>query len=249
VRSGVTSVEEASAAIASASQDLSQRTESSASSLQQTAASMEELAGAVKISAESARQANQLVLSARDAAAGGGEVMARVVAAMREISALSEKITDIVGVIDGIAFQTNILALNASVEAARAGDQGRGFSVVASEVRSLAQRAAQSAHEIKDVITRSRNQVRDGATLVADAGAAMSSIVAEVKLIANLIGEISTAAAEQSGGIGQITDAVAHMDAMTQQNAAAAEESAAAAMSLREDAAHLHDAAAAFRVA
>jgi len=236
IRQSSEQVSTAASQIAAGNQDLSARTESQASSLQQTAASMEELTSTVKQSAEGARQASQLATSASEAATRGGEVVGRVVSTMNDITASSRRISEIISVIDGIAFQTNILALNAAVEAARAGDQGRGFAVVASEVRNLAQRSAQAAREIKGLITQSVQQVESGRTLVDDAGVAMGEIVLQVQRVTDLIAEISSAGLEQSGGIAQIMEAVNQMDQVTQQNAALVEESAAAAASLRQQA-------------
>ncbi|NKI93166.1 methyl-accepting chemotaxis protein [Rhizobacter sp. SG703] len=233
------SIENASAEIATGNQDLSHRTEQAASNLQQTASSMEQLTGTVNQSADSARQANQLASSAAEVAARGGSVVAQVVSTMDEINASSRKIGDIIGVIDGIAFQTNILALNAAVEAARAGEQGRGFAVVASEVRSLAQRSAQAAKEIKGLIGASVERVEAGSRLVADAGQTMNEIVGSVQRVTDIISEITAAAAEQSAGIGQVNGSVTQLDQMTQQNAALVEESAAAAESLKDQAARL----------
>jgi len=248
VRQSVDSISTASAEIATGNQDLSSRTEQTASSLQQTASSMEQLTGTVKQTADSARTANQLVSSASESAAKGGEVVAQVVATMDEINASSKKIADIIGVIDGIAFQTNILALNAAVEAARAGEQGRGFAVVAGEVRSLAQRSANAAKEIKTLIGASVEKVDSGAKLVQNAGGAMNEIVASVRRVSDIIGEITAAAAEQSDGIGQVNGAVNNLDQMTQQNAALVEESAAAAESLKEQAQRLQVAVSVFRL-
>ena len=248
VRSGVDSVSTASAEIAAGNQDLSSRTEQQASSLQETAASMEQLTSTVKQSADNARQANQLAGSAAEAAERGGEVVGKVVATMDDISASSKKISDIIGVIDGIAFQTNILALNAAVEAARAGEQGRGFAVVAGEVRNLAQRSAQAAREIKSLISDSVEKVNAGSQQVADAGSAMSEIVSQVRRVTDLIGEITSASMEQSSGISQVNEAVTQMDQVTQQNAALVEQSAAAAQSLREQADTLARAVAVFRI-
>ncbi len=248
VRSGVDSVSTASGQIAAGNQDLSSRTEEQASSLQQTAASMEQLTSTVKQSAESARQASQLASSASTAATRGGEVVGMVVMTMEEITASSRKIADIISVIDGIAFQTNILALNAAVEAARAGEQGRGFAVVAGEVRSLAQRSAQAAREIKSLISDSVSKVDEGSKQVTEAGSAMGDIVAQVKRVTDLIAEISSASLEQSTGIGQVNDAITQMDQVTQQNAALVEESAAAATSLKEQAIQLSTAVAVFKL-
>jgi methyl-accepting chemotaxis protein len=249
VRSATDSISTASTEIATGNQDLSARTEQAASNLQQTASSMEQLTGTVKQSADSARQANQLASSASSVAARGGQVVSQVVTTMDEINAASRKISDIIGVIDGIAFQTNILALNAAVEAARAGEQGRGFAVVAGEVRNLAQRSAQAAKEIKTLIGASVEKVESGSKLVQDAGTTMSEIVASVQRVADIIGEITAAAAEQSSGIGQVNTAVNQLDQMTQQNAALVEESAAAAESLKEQAHRLTEVVGQFRVA
>ena len=248
VRSTSDSIGTASAEIATGNQDLSQRTEQTASNLQQAASSMEQLTGTVKQSADSARQANQLASSAAEVAQRGGVVVAQVVSTMDEINASSKKIGDIIGVIDGIAFQTNILALNAAVEAARAGEQGRGFAVVASEVRSLAQRSAEAAREIKALIGASVEKVEGGSRLVADAGATMNEIVNSVKRVSDIIGEITAASAEQSDGIGQINGSVTQLDQMTQQNAALVEESAAAAESLKAQAAALAQVVGIFKV-
>ena len=236
IRSGTHEVSTASSEIATGNQDLSQRTEQTASNLQQTASSLSQLTGNVRQSAESAAQANQLASSATQVARRGGTVVSQVVSTMEEINSSSKKIADIIGVIDGIAFQTNILALNAAVEAARAGEQGRGFAVVASEVRSLAQRSAQAAKEIKTLIGASVDKVETGSKLVQDAGSTMDEIVASVQRVTDIIGEISAAALEQSQGIGQVNEAVTRLDQMTQQNAALVEESAAAAESLKDQA-------------
>ena len=249
VRTSTDSIGTASVQIATGNQDLSSRTEQTASNLQQTASSMEQLTGTVKQSADSARQANQLAASAAEVAQRGGSVVSQVVSTMDEINASSKKISDIIGVIDGIAFQTNILALNAAVEAARAGEQGRGFAVVASEVRSLAQRSAEAAKEIKGLIGASVDKVETGSRLVSDAGATMNEIVASVQRVSDIIGEITAAAAEQSDGIGQVNTAVTQLDQMTQQNAALVEESAAAAESLKDQAQRLAQVVAAFRLA
>ncbi|MDC8786493.1 methyl-accepting chemotaxis protein [Roseateles koreensis] len=241
VRSGINSVSTASAEIATGNEDLSARTEQTASNLQQTASSMEELTATVAQSADTARQANQLAASAAEAATRGGAVVTQVVANMAEITHSSRKISDIIGVIDGIAFQTNILALNAAVEAARAGEQGRGFAVVASEVRSLAQRSAEAAKEIKTLINASVERVDSGAHLVEQTGTAMGEIVTSVRRVTDMIGEIASAASEQRDGISQVNGAVTQLDQMTQQNAALVEESAAAAQSLREQARRLEE--------
>jgi methyl-accepting chemotaxis protein len=236
VRTATDHIGTAAREIASGNTDLSHRTEQAASRVQQSASSMEQLTGTVRQTADAARTATQLAGSASTVAQRGGDVVAQVVATMEDINASSRKISDIIGTIDGIAFQTNILALNAAVEAARAGEQGRGFAVVASEVRSLAQRSAEAAKEIKSLIGASVDKVESGTRLVADAGSTMTEIVASVQRVTDIIGEISAATTEQSGGLGQINGAVADLDRMTQQNAALVEESAAAAESLREQA-------------
>jgi len=248
VRQTADSLSIASQEIAHGNHDLSQRTEATASNLQQTASSMAQLTHTVSQSADAAAQANQLASSAAAVAQRGGQVVSQVVATMHDISASSRKISDIIGVIDGIAFQTNILALNAAVEAARAGDQGRGFAVVAGEVRTLAQRSAQAAKEIKALIGSSVDRVETGAQLVHDAGSTMSEIVASVQRVTDIIGEITAAASEQSGGIGQVNQAVSQLDQMTQQNAALVEQSAAAAESLKDQARQLAGMVAAFRL-
>jgi methyl-accepting chemotaxis protein len=248
VRNASESIATGSAQIANGNADLSQRTEEQASNLQQTAASMEQLTATVKHNADTARRASELAESASAVAAQGGSVVGQVVSTMDGITDSSKKITDIIGVIDGIAFQTNILALNAAVEAARAGEQGRGFAVVASEVRSLAQRSATAAKEIKVLIGESVGKVENGTRLVADAGRTMGDIVDQVKRVSQLITEISEASGEQSTGIGQIGDAVAQLDQVTQQNAALVEESAAAAESLRLQADSLARTVATFRL-
>ena len=239
VRASTDSIRTASSEVATGNQDLSARTEQTASNLQQAASSMEQLTATVRQSADSARQANQLAASAADVAARGGSVVSQVVATMGDINGASKKIADIIGVIDGIAFQTNILALNAAVEAARAGEQGRGFAVVASEVRSLAQRSAEAAKEIKGLIGDSVGKVEGGSRLVADAGRTMNEIVSSVQRVADIIGEITAASAEQSQGLGEINGAVTQLDQMTQQNAALVEQSTAAAESLKEQALRL----------
>ena len=248
VRGVADGISTASTQIASGNQDLSSRTEQAASNLQETAGSMEELTGTVTQTADSARTANQLANSASEAAAEGGAVVGQVVATMDEINSSSRKIGDIIGTIDGIAFQTNILALNAAVEAARAGEQGRGFAVVASEVRSLARRSAEAAKEIKTLIGASVERVEAGAQLVHKAGNSMTDIVARVQRVKDIIGEITTAANEQSMGIGQVNVAVSQLDQMTQQNAALVEESSAATESLREQAQRLADVVSIFRL-
>jgi methyl-accepting chemotaxis protein len=248
VRASTDSIGTASAEIATGNQDLSARTEQTASNLQQTASSMEQLTGTLKQSAASAHRANELANSAAQVAQRGGSVVCEVVSTMEQINASSHKIADIIGVIDGIAFQTNILALNAAVEAARAGEQGRGFAVVASEVRSLAHRSAEAAKEIKALIGTSVDKVQSGSRLVTDAGQTMSEIVASVKRVSDIIGEITTSAAEQSVGIGQINSAVAQLDQMTQQNAALVEQSTAASESMKSQAQQLAQAVASFRL-
>jgi methyl-accepting chemotaxis protein len=237
VHSGSEGLATASSEIAQGNQDLSDRTEQQASALEETAASMEELSSAVKQNADSARQANQLVLSASSVAARGGAVVEQVVETMKGINESSRRIADIIGVIDGIAFQTNILALNAAVEAARAGEQGRGFAVVASEVRSLAGRSAEAAKEIKALIGASVTRVEQGSALVDQAGATMSEVVSSIQQVADIMGKISAASGEQSVGVQQVGAAVHHMDQVTQQNAALVEQMAAAASSLK----HLAD--------
>jgi methyl-accepting chemotaxis protein len=239
VRKGTDTIASASSQIASGNMDLSSRTEEQASSLEQTAASMEQLTATVKQNADHARQANELAQSAADVAGKGGAVVAKVVDTMGSINASSQKISDIIGVIDGIAFQTNILALNAAVEAARAGEQGRGFAVVASEVRSLAQRSAAAAREIKVLIGNSVEQVEVGARLVDQAGATMGEIVDSVQRVTTIMREITLASNEQTTGIEQINQAVTQMDQVTQQNAALVEQAAAAAEALQDQAAHL----------
>jgi methyl-accepting chemotaxis protein len=248
VRQASDSIATGAAEIATGNADLSQRTEEQASNLQQTAASMEQLTATVKTNAETARQAAELAGAASAAAVQGGLVVGRVVDTMNDISASSKKVVDIIGVIDGIAFQTNILALNAAVEAARAGEQGRGFAVVASEVRSLAQRSAAAAKEIKGLITDSVEKVVAGSDLVGEAGQSMSEIVEQVKRVNELIGEMSAATHEQSQGINQVSDAVGQLDQVTQQNAALVEESAAAADSLSQQASRLVDTMSMFKL-
>ncbi|MES2251574.1 MAG: methyl-accepting chemotaxis protein [Pseudomonadota bacterium] len=247
VGANVAGVMSASSQIASGNEDLSSRTEQQASSLEQTAASMEELTSTVKQNADNALQANQLAVSASEVAVKGGAVVSQVVDTMGSINASSKKIVDIIGVIDGIAFQTNILALNAAVEAARAGEQGKGFAVVASEVRSLAQRSAAAAKEIKTLIGDSVEKVEAGSKQVAEAGRTMQEIVGSVKRVTDIMGEITTASQEQTSGIEQINQAIAQMDQVTQQNAALVEEASATAQSLQEQAEGLVRAAGVFR--
>ena len=248
VHSSSDSISTASAEIATGNLDLSVRTEETASQLQRAASSMMQLTGTVNQSADSARQANQLAASAAEVAQRGGQVIAAVVTTMEQINDSSKKIADIIGVIDGIAFQTNILALNAAVEAARAGEQGRGFAVVASEVRSLAQRSAGAAKEIKGLIGSSVERVDEGSRLVGNAGSTMREIVASVQRVSDIINEITAASSEQSDGIDQINKAVAQLDQMTQQNAALVEQSAAAAESLKDQAASLSHAVSTFKM-
>ncbi len=248
VRSGTETIATASSQIASGNLDLSSRTEEQASSLEETASAMEELTSTVKQNADNAQQANQLAASASGVAVQGGQVVEQVISTMQSISDSSKRIADIIGVIDGIAFQTNILALNAAVEAARAGEQGRGFAVVASEVRNLAQRSANAAKEIKSLITDSVESVEVGSKLVEQAGATMREVVNSVQRVTDIVSEISAASHEQSTGIEQVNQAIGQMDEVTQQNAALVEEAAAASQSLQDQAASLAQAVSVFKV-
>ena len=248
IRQSTQSVALASSEIATGNQDLSQRTEQTAANLQHTASSMEQLTQTVRHTADAAQQARQLAATAADVAVRSGSAVAQVVGTMDEIEQSSRRINDIIGVIDGIAFQTNILALNAAVEAARAGEQGRGFAVVAGEVRSLAGRSAEAAHEIKALIGDSVQKVAAGSQQVQQAGSTMQELVGSVQRVSDIIGEITAATAEQSGGIGAVNEAVTRLDQMTQQNAALVEQSAAAAASLKEQAQRLEQAVQTFRL-
>jgi methyl-accepting chemotaxis protein len=248
VRHGTDAIALASNEIAAGNSDLSARTESQASSLEETAASMEELTSTVKQNAENAVHASQLAGTASEVARRGGTVVGQVVQTMGAVHASSRKIVDIIGVIDGIAFQTNILALNAAVEAARAGEQGRGFAVVASEVRSLAQRSAEAAKEIKQLIHESVQNVEQGSQLVDQAGATMSEVVDSVRRVTEIITEIATASAEQSQGIDQINEAISNMDSVTQQNAALVEQAASAAESMKNQSAKLAQLVSVFKI-
>jgi methyl-accepting chemotaxis protein len=248
VRSGTDTIATASNQIAAGNLNLSQRTEEQASSLEETAASMEQLTSTVKQNADNASQANQLAVSASEVAIHGGTVVTQVVSTMGAINTSSKKIVDIIGVIDGIAFQTNILALNAAVEAARAGEQGRGFAVVAAEVRNLAQRSAAAAKEIKSLIDDSVEKVGLGSRLVDQAGSTMEEIVASVRRVTDIMGEITAASQEQTSGIEQINQAISQMDQVTQQNAALVEEAAAAAASLQDQAGALEQVVGAFKL-
>ncbi|HMT79736.1 MAG TPA: methyl-accepting chemotaxis protein [Azonexus sp.] len=248
IKESTDAINTAAKEIASGNQDLSSRTEEQASSLEETASSMEQLTSTVKQNADNARQANELAGTAQQVAVKGGEVVGQVVDTMSAIHQSSSKIADIIGVIDGIAFQTNILALNAAVEAARAGEQGRGFAVVATEVRNLAQRSAAAAKEIKGLISDSVEKVETGNKLVDQAGRTMEEVVSSIKRVAKIMGDISDASREQSSGIEQVSLAVSQMDEVTQQNAALVEEAAAAAESLEEQAHNLAQAVSIFRV-
>ena len=248
MRNGTDTVSTASAQIAAGTFDLSSRTEEQASSLEETRASMEELTATVRQNADNASQANTLASSASEIALKGGKVVAEVVVMMDMINQSSKKIADIIGVIDGIAFQTNILALNAAVEAARAGEQGRGFAVVATEVRSLAQRSATAAKEIKELIVESMGRVDTGCQLVEQAGGTMDEILVSIRHVTDIMGEIAAASVEQTSGIGQINQAISQMDQVTQQNSALVEESAAAAESLEREARSLAQIVAVFKL-
>ena len=248
VRHNADSVATASAEIAQGNADLSVRTERQAAALEQTAASMERLDATVRHNADNARQANQLAQGASSIATRGGEVVHQVVSTMKEINGSSRQIADIISVIDGIAFQTNILALNAAVEAARAGEQGRGFAVVAGEVRSLAQRSAEAARQIKELINTSVARVEQGSSLVDQAGETMQEIVVAIQRVTDIVGEISSASVEQSEGVSQISQAISEMERTTQQNAALVEQSSAAAESLKVQAAQMVDAVSVFRL-
>jgi methyl-accepting chemotaxis protein len=249
VRQSADSIQVASSEVSAGNNDLSTRTEQQASALEETAASTEELNATVKQNADNARQASQLAVGASSVAEQGGQVVQQVVETMKGINDSSKRINDIIGVIDGIAFQTNILALNAAVEAARAGEQGRGFAVVASEVRSLAGRSADAAKEIKSLIGASVERVEHGTQLVDQAGTTMTEVVNSIKRVADIMAEINAATAEQAAGISQVGEAVSHMDQATQQNAALVEESAAAAESLKVQAQQLVSAVAVFKLA
>jgi methyl-accepting chemotaxis protein len=248
VRQSTESITTASRELAAGNLDLSSRTEQQAASLEETASSMEELTSTVKQNADNARQANQMAITASEVAGKGGAVVSEVVDTMAAINESARKIVDIIGVIDGIAFQTNILALNAAVEAARAGEQGRGFAVVAAEVRTLAQRSAAAAKEIKGLIGDSVDKVNTGSVLVDQAGATMQEVVASVRRVSDLIGEIAAASQEQTSGIEQVNQAIAQMDQVTQQNAALVEEAAAASDSMRKQAGDLADAVSVFKL-
>ena len=248
VRTGTDTIFSASSEIASGNLDLSVRTELQAGTLEKSASSMQELTSTVNQNADNARRANQLALSASEVAVKGGAVVAQVVNTMESINSSSKKIVDIIGVIDGIAFQTNILALNAAVEAARAGEQGRGFAVVASEVRSLAQRSADAAKEIKGLIDDSVSKVGAGSTLVHQAGETMTEIVDSIRHVTDIMGDIASASAEQTAGIERVNDAISEMNNVTQQNAALVEQAAAGAQSLQDQAGHLEEVVSVFKL-
>ena len=249
VRHSSESIATGSAQIATGNADLSQRTEEQASNLQQTAASMEQISGTVQSNADTATEASQLAGNAVSAAERGGELMGNLVSTMKDISLASGKISEIIGVIDGIAFQTNILALNAAVEAARAGEEGRGFAVVAGEVRTLAQRSAEAAREIRTLIHTNVEKVRLGEQQADEAGGSIGDIVGQVQRVNQMIAEISNASAQQATGVGQVGDAITQLDQVTQQNAALVEESAAAAESLRTQAHRMAEMVSVFRLA
>ena len=248
VRTGTDTIATASSQIAAGNLDLSSRTEEQASALEETASSMEEITSTVKQNADNSMQANQLAASASDIAVKGGEVVSQVITTMSSISESSSKIVDIIGVIDGIAFQTNILALNAAVEAARAGEQGRGFAVVATEVRNLAQRSASAAKEIKGLIGTSVDKVNAGSKLVEQAGSTMQEIVSSVRRVTDIMSEITAASREQTAGIEQVNQAISQMDEVTQQNAALVEEAAAASQALQEQAGRLSEVVSVFKL-
>jgi len=248
VHESSSSIDNAAQEIAQGNMDLSNRTENQSANLEETASSMEELTSTVKQNSENAREASKLADSASDVAIHGGEVVRNVVTTMESIKASSSKIVDIIGVIDGIAFQTNILALNAAVEAARAGEQGRGFAVVAAEVRKLAQRSAAAAREIKELIQNSVDSVQSGAVLVDDAGRTMDEIVASVKRVTDIMSEIAQASLEQAQGIEQVNTSIIEMESVTQQNAALVEEAAAAAQSMQDQSRLLVEKVGSFRL-
>jgi methyl-accepting chemotaxis protein-1 (serine sensor receptor) len=248
VRAGTDAIADSSSEIARGNLDLSSRTEQQASSLEETASSMEELTSTVRQNSENANTASKLASDASTVAVRGGEAVAQVIHTMGSINESSRKIVDIIGVIDGIAFQTNILALNAAVEAARAGEQGRGFAVVASEVRNLAQRSAAAAKEIKELIGHSVERVEAGSKLVGQAGTTMDEVVASVQRVTSIISEIAVASGQQNVGIDQINDAISQMDTVTQQNAALVEEAAAAAESMQQQSESLRDAVSVFKI-
>jgi methyl-accepting chemotaxis protein len=248
VRQCADAVSLGSSEIASGNGDLSQRTESQASALEETSASMEQVGSTVRQNADNAQTANQLAMNATSITIDGGQVVNEVVGTMRDIEQSARRIGEIIGVIDGIAFQTNILALNAAVEAARAGEQGRGFAVVAGEVRNLAQRSAEAAKEVRRLIVDSVDRVEKGTALADRAGSTMQEIVSSIRRVSDIVGEISSASAEQSAGVAQVGEAITQMDQATQQNAALVEEMAAAASSLRSQAQQMVDAVAVFRL-